>query len=412
MGWKGDVLDQFSFDEPLDRKAGPVQRIDHGGGDLVKGLRPAGAAVEDARSFAIFEQPEIHRDGVVHVNEVAPLLSIAITVRTCKQSHAGVGLILLEGLQGDRMHLLLFLVRLVGAVNVEIAQSRDLRGALLEAPSRVLVEKKLRVGVDIERVFVLARFDELPARAVYRRGRGINERDLLLLTPIEQRLGVLVVVLHHAPAVGLHGVGVGTLVQQHVDRAVEMASGDSREKVALVQVVLDLEPRKVLHLLAVFEVVHRDDLANPLAVKRLYEPRADEARRAGDDVVAHRPPNSSAGVTTAVPNFVTLMPPARLAMRTADSRPSPAASITASVAITVSPAPVTSDTSRFSAFTWNVLLLLKRVMPSSPRASSTASRPSLSRSCCARCARSLPFFQRPTTSRSSARFGVTMEAPL
>src|SRR5712692_7740574 len=349
MGWKGDVLDQFSFDEPLDRKAGPVQRIDLGGGDLVKGLRPASAAVEDARSFAIFEQPEIHRDGVVHVNEVAPLLSIAITVRTCKQSHAGFGLILLEGLQGDRTHLLL--VRLVGAVNVEIAQSRDLRGALLETPSHVLVEKKLRVGVDIERVFVLARFDELSARAVYRRRRGINERDLLLLTPIEQRLGVLVVVLHHAPAVGFHGVGVGALVQQHVDRAVEMASGDSREKVALVQVVLDLEPRKVLHLLAVFEVVHRDDLANPLAVKRLYEPRADEARRAGDDVVAHRPPNSSAGVTTAVPNFVTLMPPARLAMRTADSRPSPAASITASAAITVSPAPVTSDTSRFSALT-------------------------------------------------------------
>src|SRR5204863_341638 len=115
----------------------------------------------------------------------------------------------------------------------------------------------------------------------------------------------------------------------------------------------------------------RDDLADAAAIERLHQLRADEAGGAGDDVVAHE--NSSFSVTSAVPNFVTLMPPARLARRMADSMLSPAASITASVAMTVSPAPVTSDTSRFSAFTCTVLLFLNSVMPFSPRVSRRAS---------------------------------------
>ena len=106
------------------------------------------------------------------------------------------------------------------------------------------------------------------------------------------------------------------------------------------------------------------------------------------------------------------MPAARLAMRTAASRLAPAASITARVAITVSPAPVTSNTSRASAFTVTFLLRMKSVMPSSPRVSSKASSPSLASSFCARLFRSFSSLQRPTTSRSSAVFGVMMLAPL
>ena len=51
-------------------------------------------------------------------------------------------------------------------------------------------------------------------------------------------------------------------------------------------------------------------------------------------------------------------------------------------------------------------------MPSSPRVSSSASSPSFARSACARLFRSFSSFQRPTTSRSSATFGVMMLAPL
>jgi hypothetical protein len=81
-------------------------------------------------------------------------------------------------------------------------------------------------------------------------------------------------------------------------------------------------------------------------------------------------------------------------------------------AITVSPAPVTSMTSRFSAATEKVLLPLKSVMPSSPRVRSRASSPSFAISACARAFRSFSSFQVPTTSRSSATLGVIRLAPL
>src|SRR5207253_11039803 len=128
--------------------------------------------------------------------------------------------------------------------------------------------------------------------------------------------------------------------------------------------VRNLAAGEVLELVGVRQVVDGDDFADAAAVEALHQLRADEACGAGDDVVVHFP-KISAGVTTAVPNLVTLMPPARLAMRTADSSPSPAASITASAAITVSPAPVTSDTSCFSARTRTTRRGRNRVMPSS-----------------------------------------------
>src|ERR1051325_2548011 len=81
------------------------------------------------------------------------------------------------------------------------------------------------------------------------------------------------------------------------------------------------------------------------------------------------PPKSSAWVATAVPSLPTTMPAARLAMRIAASMPAPAASMTARVAITVSPAPVTSNTSasRATAGIVVVLLLANKVIPCSPR---------------------------------------------
>ncbi|MNC92434.1 hypothetical protein D3C83_88610 [compost metagenome] len=47
-------------------------------------------------------------------------------------------------------------------------------------------------------------------------------------------------------------------------------------------------------------------------------------------------------LTVAVPRFMTTMPPAKFASRAASSNLAPAASASAIVAITVSPAPVTS----------------------------------------------------------------------
>src|SRR6185503_20135040 len=146
--------------------------------------------------------------------------------------------------------------------------------------------------------------------------------------------------------------GARALMEQRLDRAfIALEVGD---EVGLVDVVGDLAVRQVAELVRVLQVVDRDHLGDAAAVQALDQLRADESRRAGDDVVAHFL-NSSAWVAAAVPSLPTTMPAARLAMRIACSRPAPAASITASVAITVSPAPVTSITSRFSAGILTVL---------------------------------------------------------
>src|SRR5207302_5651959 len=208
------------------------------------------------------------------------------------------------------------------------------------------------------------------AAAVDRGRRGVQERHLLVLAPLQEPPRIGVVVVHHEAPVGLHRVGAGTLVQHRLHRALQRL--EARGQFRLVDVIGDLATGQVLELVGVRQVVDGDDLGDAAAVEPLDELRADEACGTGDDVVVHFP-KISAGVTTAVPNLVTLMPPARLAMRTADSSPSPAASITASVAMTVSPAPVTSETSCFSALTWIFWRCLKSVMPLSPRVRSNAS---------------------------------------
>src|SRR6185503_16343536 len=234
------------------------------------------------------------------------------------------------------------LVRLVRAIDVEVPQAGYLGGFSLENASHMLVEEELGVAVDVERLLGLALLAELGTRAVDRGRRGVEQRHFLLLAPVEQAPRVGVVVLHHVAAVALHGVGACALVENRFDASLQ--SLQNRREGGLVDVVRDVAAHEVVELAALLQVVDGDDLPHAAAVQPGDQPRADESRRAGDDVVAHLP-KISCSVTSAVPNLVTLMPPARLAARTAASMLSPAASITASVAMTVSPAPVTSDTS-------------------------------------------------------------------
>jgi hypothetical protein len=147
------------------------------------------------------------------------------------------------------------------------------------------VEQELGVGVDVERPLAGALLAVLGPGAVHRGGRGVEERHLLLLAPLEQAPRVGVVVLHHEAAVRLHGVGAGALVEHRLDRA--FPAVDARQELGLVHVVGDLAAGEVTELLAVREVVHGDDLADAAAVQPLDEPRADESRRAGHDVVRH-----------------------------------------------------------------------------------------------------------------------------
>ncbi len=190
---------------------------------------------------------------------------------------------LLEGLQRDRMHPGALLVRLVRPVDVEVAQAGDLRAALAGAALDVAVEEVLRVGVHVQRPFVHRVLGELAPGAVHRGRRGVDERHLLALAPVEERLGVGVVVLHHVLAVRLGRVGAGALVQDRLERAVEAAAREPRQELALVHVVLDAQLEEVPRVGALGEVVDREDLVHAGAVQRRDQARADEAGGPGDD---------------------------------------------------------------------------------------------------------------------------------
>jgi len=94
-----------------------------------------------------------------------------------------------------------------------------------------------------------------------------------------------------------------------------------RNELVVVDVVRDLAAREVPEFVGLHEIVHRDHVRDAVPVQPFDEPRADESRGACDHVAHHpfleepclrRSPNSSCRVTSAVPNLVTLMPPARI----------------------------------------------------------------------------------------------------
>ena len=84
----------------------------------------------------------------------------------------------------------------------------------------------------------------------------------------------------------------------------------------------------------------------------------------------------------------------------------------ASSAITVSPAPVTSKTSRACVGSVSgSASCSNRVIPCSPRVTSSSSRSSSSRSASPLRSKSASSLQRPTTASNSPRFGVSAYAP-
>src|SRR5215213_1420323 len=114
------------------------------------------------------------------------------------------------------------------------------------------------------------------------------------------------------------------------------------------------------------DVPAQPEAAGQRALEHDAAPRRDERDAAGSGDRRHAQ-SSSAGSTTAVPSLPTTTPAAAFATRMASGRLAPAASNVPSVAITVSPAPDTSYTSRASAGTVTVPASEYRLMPSSER---------------------------------------------
>ncbi len=186
-------------------------------------------------------------------------------------------------MKGDRRHP--SLVLLARPVHVEIAKADDGRRALGQHAPHVLVEQEFRVAVHVERRFVLALLAERRARAVHGCARRVQERNVVVLTMVEQVHRVPVVVAHHVAAIGLHRVRARALMQDRGDVVVEIAGAEPREKFFLVQVIGDLAIGEIAELVRARQIVDGDDVGLAASVEAAHEIRSHKAGGAGDDDV-------------------------------------------------------------------------------------------------------------------------------
>src|SRR5712691_1210490 len=329
----------------------PAAGVDRGEGYVVEALRAARADVEDARDLRVVEKVKVDLDHVLDRNEIAALLPVGVAARAGKRAHAPLRCILIEEVPSHGSHTAL--VPLVGAVHVEVAEPGDLRARFGEPPAHRLIEQELRVAVDVERRREPALLAKAGARPVDRRRGRVDQGHFILQAEIEQRHRIAVVLLHHEAAVGPQGVGARALMEHRVDRAREIPRREARAEFVLVQKIGDLAGRQIAELVAVLQIVHGEDLRFAAGVERAHQVRAYEAGGAGDYVVhvylCPSASRSSSGWTGTAPSLPTLIPAARLATTTASCNGMPAPSITPRVAMTVSPAPLRSNTSRARA---------------------------------------------------------------
>ena len=129
------------------------ERGKHCGDHVAERACLAGTDVEQARRLRGLDQPAHHRDRVVHIDEVAPLIAVADAVAMgLEQAHRIARLRLIEAL-GDQAHHLA-LVILVGTEHVEELQAGPLRRQR-RAPRGAVrdheIEQVLAPAIEVER---------------------------------------------------------------------------------------------------------------------------------------------------------------------------------------------------------------------------------------------------------------------
>ena len=115
--------------------------------------------------------------------------------------------------------------------------------------------------------------------------RGVKELHVLIQTPVEQDAGITVVVFHHVPTIGFHGVGTRAFVEDGFDITIEVTGLDTGNEILLVDVIGDIAINQILEFFSLGEIVDRNDLAHPAFIQGLDQIGADEAGRAGNDGV-------------------------------------------------------------------------------------------------------------------------------
>ena len=105
---------------------------------------------------------------------------------------------------------------------------------------------------------------------------------------VEELLRIAVVHVHHETAVAFGRVRACALVQNRAHYAIQSPFLDLLEKLVLVEIVGELAIGQVLELVALPEIIHRNDVGYATIIERLHQIRADEACRSSYHVI-HEP---------------------------------------------------------------------------------------------------------------------------
>jgi len=293
--------------------------VDYRPGDLIEGLGPAGADVENAALLRVIEKPEVHVDHVADIDEIALLLAVRVAVDPFEQ--AGFFLLAHLAVEMKRGAAHRALVLFPRPVDVEITEARDRGPGLGQDLPHVLVELKLRVGVHVDRLLAGALDPKaVLAAAIHRGRRGIIERRIFGDAPVQDALRVIVIVLHHEAAVPLGRRRAGPLMEDTPYLVQEARRIELLDELVLVQIIGDVEIGQIVHLAAVQQIVDQQDIALAAFVQCLDQIAADKAGAARDydhavplalliiDVVDC--PSTNCKILTSPPALITQSPPA------------------------------------------------------------------------------------------------------
>ena len=103
-----------------------------------------------------------------------------------------------------------------------------------------------------------------------------------MLTSFQQTAGQAEIVVHHVTAIGFHGVAASAFVEDSFYFAVSTICKEFVEKV-LVDIVGNLQIGQVDKLVAMREVIDRDDVVNAACVQAFDDVAANKSCSSGDD---------------------------------------------------------------------------------------------------------------------------------
>src|SRR3990167_1880474 len=98
--------------------------VDYRRRHVIKGLRPAGADVEDSAFLRTIQEKQVHRRHVLHRDEIASLFAVTVSVATFEQLYLAGLAVLVEMMKCHRGHATLVLLAV--AIDIEITDPDDL----------------------------------------------------------------------------------------------------------------------------------------------------------------------------------------------------------------------------------------------------------------------------------------------